>query len=519
MEREGLVYPACAVVDNKILGVGETDFLKNMLKRGYEEIDMDGGTLLPGFVDCHLHFVLACYFKMNLDLMGIGVSSLSQLASIIKKRADSYPSGKWIFGLRMREEDFVEKRLPLLEELDEIAPDHPVLLMRYDGHSGIANSLALKAAGIDHNSSSPHGGEIGKKDGKLTGVLKEKAMVSVLNVLPIPETEEFMEGCRLMKEALLSAGVVGFHNVLLTSGDGPSGALGAYEIPLYKMFADTLPFRHYPLISGGSVEETIRLLESEFGGEKVNGIWQGGAMKMFADGTFGSRTAYFYEEYNDCPGEFGYMVCEAAALKDQIFKAHDEGLRVVIHAIGDRAVDDVARVFMEAVIKYGHKPLYHRIEHCSMVHPDTLKIIKNAGVVCSMQPSFIVSEGIWIKDRVGERVGTVYPMKTLMEQGISLCGGSDAPIEVPEPLKGIWGAVVREGFTTDQRLTPYEAISLYTSLATKDTFEERQRGTITPGKQADLIVLGKNPLAVPAAEIQGIKVQLTMIDGKIHYRR
>ncbi len=519
MEGEGLVYPACAVVGNKILGVGEVDDVKRLITDDYEEIDMKGGVLLPGFIDCHLHFVLASYFKMNLDLLGMGVSSLGQLLSIVKEKVDSYSSGKWILGLRMKEEDFLEKRLPLLEELDEIAPDHPVLLMRYDGHSGIANSLALKAAGINQDSPNPPGGEIGKKDGKLTGVLKERAMADVLNILPIPETEEFMEGCRRMKEALLSEGVVGFHNVLLTSGEGPSGALGAYEIPLLKMFEATLPFRHYPLISASSIEEAVRILETDFKAKKIDGIWQGGALKLFADGTFGSRTAYFYEEYCDLPGETGFLVCELDALKDTIFKAHEEGLRVAVHAIGDRAVDDIARIFLEAVQKYGHKPLNHRIEHCSMIQPDTIDVIKKAGVMCSVQPSFIVSEGSWIRDRVGDRVSNVYPMRTLLDQKIPLCGGSDAPIEVPEPLKGIWGAVVRDGFTEDQALTPYEALSLYTSRAAAASFEEEARGTITPGKLADLVILEKNPLTVPAAEIQEIKVQVTMIDGNIHYQK
>jgi len=518
MEREGLTYPACAVVDNKILAVGEADYLKSLLGGDLQEVDMDGGVLLPGFVDCHLHFVPACFLKMNLDIIGVGVKSVKELLSILKEKVNTVAADKWIMGLRMNEDDFAEKRFPLLQELDDAAPNNPLLLMRYDGHSLMANSLAMEKAGIDDQTQSPPGGEIERKDGILTGVMKEKAMGKVMRVMPTPETEDFMQGSRLMTRALLSEGVTGFHNVLMTREGDLSGALGSFEIPLYKMFAEEIPFRHYPLISAPSVERTVALLEQEFSGKKIDGVWRGGAWKLFADGTFGSRTAYFNEEYNDLPGEFGYMVVELDELREQIFAAQDEGLRVVIHAIGDKAVEEVAQIFLNAALKYGHKPLYHRIEHCSMIQPRTVKVLKNAGIVCSMQPSFIVSEGSWIRDRVGDRVNMVYPMRTLMDQGIRMCGGSDTPVEVSEPLKGIWGAVVREGFTGDQSLSPYEAISLYTSQAAAASFEEDTKGTITPGKLADLVVLDKNPLSVPPEEIQYLKVKLTMIDGKIHFQ-
>lgn len=519
MEREGLTYPACAVVEGNILAVGELDYLKTLTGGKLEEIDMQGGVLLPGFVDCHLHYVPACFFKMNLDLIGLGVSSIKQLLSVLKAKVDETAAGKWIMGLRLQEDNFEEKRYPSLQELDHIAPNNPLLIMRYDGHAAVANSLALKEAGIDDHTQSPKGGEIERADGQLTGVLKEKAMGKVMKVMPVPETEDFLQGNRLMKDALLSQGIVGFHNVMMTREGDLSGALGSYEVPLYKLFEPEIPFHQYPLISAPSVKRTTELLEKEFGGRKIDGIWQGGAWKLFADGTFGSRTAYFNEEYNDLPGETGYLVVELDDLRDQIFEAQDEGLRVAIHCIGDRAVHEIARIFLDAVLKFGHKPLYHRIEHCSMIQPETVKIIKNAGIVCSMQPSFIVSEGSWIKDRVGDRVGKVYPMRTLLDQGIELCGGSDMPVEVSEPLKGIWGAVVREGFTADQALTPFEAISLYTSFAAAASFETQTKGTITPGKLANLVLLEKNPLSIPPNEIQDIEVQMTMIDGQIHFQR
>ncbi len=518
MEREGLVYPACAVRDNRICGVGEPGFMKELLGQTYEEVDLQGGVLLPGFVDCHFHLILACYFKMNLDLIGMGIGSVDELLALFRDKASSTLSGKWMMGLRLDETRFSEKRFPTLAELDDATPDHPVLIMRYDGHSGIANSNALKLAGIDRNTRDPAGGEIGRADGELTGVLKEKAMVEVFNVIPIPEAEDLLNGRDQVRDGLLAQGITGYHNIMLTSEDGPSGALGPYEVPLFKMFEEGLPFRHYPLIAANSAGDAIQILEKEFNAKKLDGVWHGGGLKLFADGTFGSRTAVLFEDYADAAGERGFMVCEMDWLKKTIFEAHKEGLTVAVHTIGDSAVDQVARILLDAQQLVGQKQLRHRIEHCSMVRPETVKLLKNAGVICSMQPSFIVSEGSWIRDRVGDRVNTVYPMKTILEEAIPLCGGSDAPVEISEPLAGMWGAVVREGFTTDQALTPYEAVSLYTSQAAYASRQENTHGTITPGKAADLVVLDKNPMAVSSEEIRDIKVKMTMIDGQPIYQ-
>lgn len=514
MEQEGVVYPACAVKDNRICGVGETDLMKELLGQQYEEIDLQGGVLLPGFVDCHFHLIMACYFKMNIDLMGLGVNSVDILLDLFRERATVTPAGKWIMGLRLNETGFAEKRFPTLAELDAATPDHPVLIMRYDGHSGIANSAALKLAGIDLNTENPAGGEICRKNGHLTGVLKEKAMVDVFNVIPIPEAEELLNGRDQIRESLLQQGITGYHNIMLTSADGPSGALGPYEIPLFKLFEQGLPFRHYPLVAANSVDETIEILAREFGVKQVDGLWQGGGMKLFSDGTFGSRTAVLFEDYADAPGQKGFMVCDMDHIRETIFEAHEKGLRVAVHTIGDRAVDQVARILMDVQQQVGWKPLRHRIEHCSMVQPQTVPLLKNAGLICSMQPSFIVSEGSWIRDRVGDRVDRVYPMRTLLDEAIPTCGGSDAPVEISEPLVGMWGLVVREGFTVDQALTPYEAVSQYTSQAAWASGHENSHGTITPGKLADLVVLDRNPMAVPSEEIRDIRVRLTMIDGK-----
>lgn len=518
MEREDLSYPACAVRDSRICGVGSREFLKEMLGGACEEIDMQGGALLPGFVDCHFHLVLACYFKMNLDLMGLGVQSIEELLTLLADHAASGPPGKWILGLRFNEMQLREKRFPSLSELDTATPDHPLLIMRYDAHSGIANSRALELAGIRRDTANPVGGVIERSDGELTGILKEKAMVTVFDVIPVPEVDELLAGRDRVRESLLSQGITGYHNIMLTNEDGPSGKLGPFEIPLFKMFEDGLPFRHYPLVAAASVSETVATLQKAFTVTQTDGCWQKGAMKLFADGTFGSRTALLHNDYTDAAGVRGMTVCDMNRLRETIFEAHREGLRVAVHTIGDSAVDQVAGFFLDASQQFGFKPLRHRIEHCSMIRPQTLAVLKNAGVLCSMQPSFIVSEGSWIRDRVGDRVSTVYPLKSLVRQGIPACAGSDAPVELAEPLAGIGATITREGFTSDEALTAFEALSLYTSRAAYASFDENERGTVTPGKAADLVLLDQNPLAVAPGDIKDIRTRLTMIDGVIHFQ-
>jgi predicted amidohydrolase YtcJ len=517
MEGPDVSYPACAVRDGRILAVGNPSDLTGQLGAGYTEVDLRGGALIPGLVDCHLHFVLSAYFRMNMDLAG--VRSISELQGILKEKAAKTPKGGWLMGLRFQEDDYSEGRMPTVEDLDLAAPDHPVVLIRYDGHTALVNSQAMKAANITVTTPAPAGGVIGREGGRLTGVLQEKAMELIMEAVPVPEAETFMEGQRLFSKALLSQGVVGYHNVLMTSDNGPSGALGPFEVPLYKMFEPEMPFYHYPLVAADTVEEALNVLTEHFGAEKKNGRWQGGALKLFADGTFGSRTALFSEDYTDRPGERGYLVNSLADLREIIFKAHEEGLQTAVHAIGDAAIEGLVDIHLEARERFGAKDLRHRLEHASLIRPEVGERIRQADLVMSFQPTFILSEAPWIANRVGKRLDWVYPVRRMVDLGTPCCGGSDSPIEEPRIMTGIWALTAREGFTSGQSVSPYEALMLHTSGAAYTCFQEGERGKITPGRRADLTVLNKNPLTIPKQELKDIHVNVTMINGEIAYQR
>ena len=515
MENPAATHTACAVNEGRIVGVGPEKDMRSLLGDGAEEIDLGGGVLLPGFTDCHIHFVLSAYFKMNLDL--IQVTSVGHLLSTIRDAARDTPPGKWVLGLRFREDDYPENRPPTLDEIDSASPDHPVLLIRYDGHSAVANSRALALAGITRDTPNPEGGVIERTDGRPTGVLREMAVKSVFSALPTPEPEEFKTGLDMMIQRMLSCGIVGMNNVLMTSEGGLSGALGPFEVPIFKMFEADIPLRHYPLVAADSVDDAVRILCDDFGAVERSGRLRGGALKLFADGTFGSRTAYFSEDYADAPGERGFMVNRIEDLRDTIFTAHERGLQTVTHTIGDLAVSDLAGVYAQAVERFGKRGLRHRLEHVGLVPPAAVETMKSAGLIASMQPNFIVSEGSWMHTRVGRRLDRVYPMRSLLDAGVPLCAGSDSPIEDPHVMSGVWGVAARNGFTPDQALTPYEALDLYTRGASYACFSEDVAGTITPGKNADLVVLKQNPLAVDTDQIRDIEVGMTMIGGKVYY--
>ncbi len=517
MEAEGDTHGALAVKGDKILGVGGIDEMKAMLGKGYTEVDLGGGTLLPGFVDCHLHVILSAYFKMNLDLANI--KSLDEFLTTVKGEVKAVPKGKWIMGLRFREDDYPEKRPPTLTELDSVSPENPLVLLRYDGHSAVVNSQALKEANITAETPNPEGGVIEKDDGRPTGVLKELAVKLVVSAIPTPEIEEFRRGHKIFTELLLSYGVTCVNGIMQTGEEGPSGALGPFEIYIFKLFEEDFPIRNYPMIAAPDVPTFTKALVDNFGGEKTGGRWRGGALKLFLDGTFGSRTAYFTEDYHDSPGERGMLVQGIEEIRETIFAAQREGIQVATHAIGDRAVGELARIYRDAQkeveIGVGKTKLRHRIEHAGMINPEDYKAIKEGGTICSFQPSFIASEGSWIETRVGGRLNRVYPIRSILDYGIPVCGGSDSPIEDPSVLTGIWAAVVREGFTADQALSPYEAVSLYTRMAAYASFEEEVKGTISKGKLADFVLLNKNPMDVRPDEIRDIGVRMTIIGGEV----
>ncbi|MBN2224188.1 MAG: amidohydrolase [Deltaproteobacteria bacterium] len=516
MEGESIAHEACAVTGDTIVGAGTVAEIKARAGNSCEEIDLSGGVLIPGFTDCHLHLVLSAYFKMNTDLADVG--SVAELLSIIKDKAAALAPGAWIMGLRFREDNFPDKRMPTLPELDASAPANPVLLIRYDGHTGLVNSAALAAASITENTPDPPGGLIGREHGRLTGMLKELAVDLALAALPPPDVEEFRKGFHLFMDDLSKSGIVRVHSVLQTGQNGPAGSLGPFEIPLLKLFENEVHQSIYPLVAATSVAEAVATLTDQFGAEKIDGRWRGGALKIFVDGTFGSRTARFSEDYSDMPGERGMMVIDIDALRKTIFEAEKEGLQVAAHIIGDEAITETVRIFLEARRSVNGPNLRHRIEHSGMIRRSDFSTIREAGIILSFQPSFIVSEGGWIESRVGKkRLGDVYAIRRALEQQIPICGGSDSPIESPSVLAGLWGAVTRRGFTADQRLTPFEALSLYTSRAAYASFDEGTRGTIQAGKRADLVVLDRDPRRVSPDEIRDINVKLTMIAGEIRY--
>ncbi|RJP17634.1 MAG: amidohydrolase [Candidatus Abyssobacteria bacterium SURF_5] len=509
---------AVLIDGSRIKAVGAYDQLAAQCGPECEKMDLAGMTVLPGFIDCHMHPILLAFFQMNLDLNG--VRSMAELFKRLADKTSGATPDQWILGLRFNEEGLAEQRLPTLGELDREIPDHPLIILRYCGHLAVANSRALAFAGITADTPNPHGGEIERDaNGRLTGVVRETAVSLLTDNVPPPDWDSFMQAAEQTFQQLAAYGVTGIHGILQTSGNGPSGNLGYLEISALKALRNKIPQRLYLMIMTTEASDIEQARASELHDESPDSTCKVGAWKIICDGSLGGHSAVMYEPYSDAPAMSGIMVWSEQELEKMIFEAHRSGIQLAIHCIGDRMSDIVIRILERALAEHPRENHRHRIEHASVITPDLIQRARRLGVILSVQPPFIYSEREWLGKRVGKRLRNVYPFHSLLEHGLTVCAGSDAPIEVPDPILGIYSAANRLGVTPEEAVGVDDAIRMYTSNAAYAAFEENTKGTIEAGKLADLVVLSQNPLAIPAPRLREISVEMTMVGGKVIFSR
>jgi hypothetical protein len=384
----------------------------------------------------------------------------------------------------------------------------------------VANSRALALAGISPDTPNPHGGEIERDaSGALTGVLRETAISLVTDNIAPPDWDAFMQAAEQTFEQLAAFGVTGVHGILQTSENGPSGKLGYLEISALKALREKIPQRLYLMImttEGADIEE---LRGSELHDEGPDSTCKVGAWKIICDGSLGGHSAVMYEPFSDAPTMSGIMLWSEDELEKMIFEAHRRGMQLAIHCIGDRMSDIVLTILERALAEHPRENHRHRIEHASVITPELIQRARRLGVIMSVQPPFIYSERGWLGKRLGARTRDVYPFHSLLEHGLIVCAGSDAPIEIPDPILGIYSAVNRLGITAEEAVGVEDAIRMYTTNAAYAAFEEKDKGTIEPGKLADLVVLSQDPLRVPPAKLRDIQVEMTMVGGKIIFSK
>jgi hypothetical protein len=507
---------ALATRGDRILAVGDALECRDALRAAgagdFAHVDLAGRALLPGFIDTHLHPIMLVYFDMSADLRG--VTSIAALQDALRKAAARLPAGDWLVGLQLQDEDLAERRLPTRAELDAACPERPVVVVEHDGHSAIGNGAALAAAGIGAGTPDPPGGRIARDAGGAPlGPVFETAAQLLLGAVPSPSLERLRETARASFARLSAHGITSAGVIVQTDEEGPAGAAGRLESVALQLLLGEAPFATYTILVGRSVDAAVSAratpLHDPAAGRRVGGF------KIFADGTFGSCTACMREPFSDRPGERGLMTLGDAEILARMRAAHAAGLQICVHAIGDAAVERCVALYARLLAGAPRADHRHRIEHASCIPPELLPRIAELGLCVSTQPLFIHSEKTWLHRRLGaERARHTYPLRALLDAGVRVGGASDAPVESLDVLHAIQCCVTREGFEPQQALTPREALGLFTRDAAWIQHEEAEKGTLAPGKRADLVVLSESPLSVAPERIAGIRVLRTVTGGR-----
>jgi predicted amidohydrolase YtcJ len=497
---------AIAIQNGKIITVGSNKEVRKYTGKKTTVIDAKNKTIVPGFVDCHVHMTGFGQFLQTLNLRN--VESVREMQQKLREYAQKDPEKSWILGGRWDQDKFAEKRYPTRWDLDAAVADKPVFLIRVCGHLGVANSRALQLADISKEATIEGGKiDLDEATGEPNGILRENALGLVWKAIPKPNPKELEKACISACKKAVKAGLTCVHWIV--------GSAEEIRI-IQKLYRNRkLPLRVYLGISADLLDQLIDLgMQTGFG----NDIVKIGFVKVFADGSLGARTAALKEPYSDRPETRGIILYTQRKLNKLVSNAHRAGLQLAVHAIGDRAIETVIKAFENALKKHPRKNPRHRIEHCSVLNPTLIKRMKRLGLIASVQPHFVVSD-FWVADRVGEdRARWVYPFKTLMKEGLIVTSGSDCPVEPIDPLLGVWAAVTRKTFE-EESLTVEEALKTYTLNAAYASFDEERRGTIEAGKLADFTILSDDLFNVPPESIKDIRVEMVFVDGKMVYAR
>ncbi|MDH5482055.1 MAG: amidohydrolase [Candidatus Bathyarchaeota archaeon] len=495
---------AVAIQDGKIVAVGSNKEIRKYAGNKTKIINAKGKMVIPGFVDCHVHLTGFGKILQTLELRN--TKSIKEMQQKLREYAEKNPEKSWIRGGRWDQERFAEKRYPIRSDLDAAVAGKPVFLVRVCGHIAVANSKALQLADI-RKETKIDGGKIDLDEitGEPNGILRENAMDLVWKVIPKPSQNESEEACLVACEKAVEAGLTCVHWILGSADD---------MRVIQKLDAEgKLRLRVYAGIPVDCLDELINLgLLTGFGNDMV----KIGFVKILADGSLGGRTAALKKPYFDEPETSGMLLYTQKDLSQLVLKAHKAGLQLAVHAIGDHAMEVVLETLEKALKAHPRKNHRHRIEHCSVLNPKLIKRMKHSKIIASVQPHFIVSD-FWVPDRLGrKRAPWVYPLKTLLTEGIVVASGSDCPVEPINPILGVWAAVARKSFTRES-LTVQEALKTYTINAAYASFDDGKKGTIEAGKLADITILSANLFEVQPDEIKNAKVVMTIVGGKIVY--
>jgi len=504
---------AVGIENGKIAAVGSNGEVMSTLTGKVDKLSLPGRLVTPGLVDGHCHFLNYGLFLQRVDLRDL--PSLAACRDRIREAVRCSKPGHWIVGRGWNHHFWEEKREPHRGDLDDIAPENPIMMVRACGHSQWVNSRALAAAKITRGTPDPAGGKIDRdpRSGEPTGMLRELRYL-IERVIPVPSLEERKKAVLLAQEHALRLGITGAHTCERFQQWEAFEALdreGALKVRVYHLLPpDDLD------------EAAAHGVRPGHGSER---LWAG-HMKLYADGSLGAGTALLHEPYTDEPGNSGLAVLDLPLLQEKIEIAYRRGFHVGIHAIGDKAVTHCLLAIAGA--RKAHPgPRRDRIEHVQVYRPEDLTLFRELGIVGSVQPRFIATDWCVAEKRWGaERCRTGYAWRSLMDAGIPLLFGSDAPVEPMDPILGLHAAVTRQtpegnppgGWFPEQRLALEESLSAFTTAPAWVSGREDRAGRIRAAHWADLTVFARDLFVAPESEWPSVPVEMTIVNGEVLYQ-
>ena len=508
---------AVAILGERIVAVGSSREVDAWRGPHTRVVDAAGKRLLPGFNDAHVHFTDGGAQLDNVQLND--AASPQEFSRRIRERAAKTGKGEWLLGGDWDETKWSPAELPTKDLIDAATPEVPVAVNRYDGHMVLANSLALKLAGITAQTPDPDGGVIVRNaQGDPTGALKDAAQDLLFKVVPPLNHDQLRH---VVERALQHAAALGVTSVQNMNPDYA-------DIAIYSELLDEgkLTTRIYaaPLIT--QVDDQVKIgIRRAFGGPYL----RMGAVKAFADGSLGSSTAYFLEPFSDQPGNRGLLSDEMhpiSLMRDRMMRADGAGLQLCTHAIGDAGISAILDIYAEIEKAHGARDRRWRIEHAQHMAARDFDRFAQLHVIASVQPYHAIDDGRWAEGRIGhDRATRTYAFRTFLDHGVRLALGTDWNVAPLNPMLTLYAATTRatldgknpQGWFPEQKLTIKEAIEAYTMGSAYAEFQENEKGSITVGKLADMVLLSDDVLSIDPAKIREIKVLKTWVGGKMTY--
>jgi hypothetical protein len=511
------------MANGRILAVGSDEEIRGCKGPNTEVVDLGGRLVVPGLADGHAHFIDGGFQLLEVDLKD--ARSEREFVRRIADKAGTLPPGRWMQGGDWDEEAWPSEKLPDRWMIDPVTLRTPVFISRYDGHAGLANSLALKLADITKDTRDPVGGVIVRdpKSGEPTGILKDEAQELVATVIPRPTEREMEEALRAALKEAARVGLTSVHDITVDTDSWNGSFTGEIQLLRRAEREGWLTCRIYAITP---IAQWEKLAEAGISHGMGSDFLKLGAVKAFADGSLGSRTGWMFKPYDDDPGNSGLpmpLMAPPSKMEAIARQADEAGIQICTHAIGDRAVSAILDIYerLGGTNAAAHR---FRVEHAQHVRQEDFIRFGKLGIIASMQPYHAVDDGRWAEKRIGhERARTSYAWRSMLDAGAVLAFGSDWPVAPLDPLSGIAAAVTRAtldgrnpgGWIPEQRLTVEEALRAYTQGCAYAAFEEKDKGTIAPGKLADLVVLSEDLFHVPPERIKDTRVDITIVGGRV----